>query len=61
MRISAVPVSVSRPHPPPPAAHSALHRLRKYMPKGGAAPAPEELGYDLEAMTYAVSDAGGGL
>lgn len=28
------------------------------MPKGGAAPAPEELGYDLEAMTYAVGEAG---
>ncbi|KAG2438123.1 hypothetical protein HXX76_005732 [Chlamydomonas incerta] len=31
-------------------------KLRKYMPKGGAAPAPEELGYDLEAMTYAPED-----
>ncbi|KAG2450736.1 hypothetical protein HYH02_004574 [Chlamydomonas schloesseri] len=31
-------------------------KLRKYMPKGAAAPAPEELGYDLEAMTYAPED-----
>lgn len=34
-------------------------RLRKYMPRDGeedkSAPAPEDIGYDIDAMTYEVS------